>query len=235
MSQLYLYASEQNPQHTQATRAVIVLPEIFGITDFIKRTTEKFASEFALPSFALDHFYSVTGKAEVFDYHTGIEQGEAVMGQVTGEGFYKLFTQALDDIQAELSSVKSFVVCGFCFGGRLAYLAGMDKRVAKAISFYGGQPHIPDYYEGKSPIEALVAARQGDSKLAILSFYGGQDESILSDDRAKTKQALLAAKIDYTEKVYDEAGHAYFNDSRTDRYHSEAALASWADIQDFLK
>lgn len=230
MNKPYLYA---NTKH-EAAKAVIVLPEIFGITDFIKSVTDRFAQEFGVPAFALDHFYSVTGKAEVFDYYGDYTRNMEIMNSMKGEDFYKLFTQALDDIQAEYPNLKEFVVVGFCFGGRLAYLAGVDPRVSKAISFYGGQPHLPNYFEGKSPVEALADARRG-GELQVLSFYGGQDESIPSEDRAKTKQQLNQAHINYIEQVYEDAGHAYFNDSRPERYIAEAANQSWEVVKSFLQ
>lgn len=233
MNKPYLYTNTAH--YTQeSTKAVIVLPEIFGITDFIKGVTDRIAEEFSLPAFALDHFYSVTGEAEVFDYYGDYSRNMEIMNSMKGEDFYKLFQQALGEIQAEYPAITEFVVVGFCFGGRLAFLAGMDERVAKVISFYGGQPHLPNYFDGKSPIEALAKAR-GSSGLGVLAFYGGQDESIPAEDRAKTKQFLADANISYAEKVYSQAGHAYFNDARPERYNAEAAKASWDEVKDFLK
>jgi carboxymethylenebutenolidase len=229
MNKPYLYS---NTKH-RATKVVIVLPEIFGITDFIKNVTDRFADEFSLSAFALDHFYSATGKVEVFDYYGDYSRNMEIMNNMKGEDFYKLFQQALGEIQAEHPAITEFVVVGFCFGGRLAYLAGMDERVSKLISFYGGQPHAVNYYEGKSPVEALTDARGG-SRLKVLAFYGGQDESIPADDREKTKELLAKAGIRYVEKVYEQAGHAYFNDSRPERYNAEAAAKSWEVVKDFL-
>ena len=229
MNKPYLYA---NTTHI-ANKAVIVLPEIFGITDFIRNTTDRFAEEFRLPAFTLDHFYSVTGKAEVFDYYGDYSRNMEVMNNMKGEDFYKLFQQGLGDIQVEYPGIIEFTVAGFCFGGRLAFLAGMDERVSKVISFYGGQPHMPNYYNGKSPIEALTDARAA-SNLEVLAFYGGQDESIPATDRVKTKQILASANISYAERVYEQAGHAYFNDSRTERYNADAAKESWEVINHFI-
>lgn len=232
MNKPYLYTNTAH--YTQeSTKAVIVLPEIFGITDYIKGVTDRFAGDFSLPAFALDHFYSVAGEAEVFDYYGDYSRNMEIMNSMKGEDFYKLFQQALSGIQAEYPTVTEFIVVGFCFGGRLAYLAGMDERVSKVVSFYGGQPHLPNYFDGKSPVEALVDVRGG-SRLKVLAFYGGQDESIPADDRTKTKELLELAKIDYTEKVYEHAGHAYFNDSRPERYSAEAAKESWEVIKDFI-
>jgi len=232
MNKPYLYTNTAH--YTQeSTKAVIVLPEIFGITDFIKGVTDRIAEEFSLPAFALDHFYSVTGEAEVFDYYGDYSRNMEIMNSMKGEDFYKLFQQALSGIQAEYPTVTEFIVVGFCFGGRLAYLAGMDERVSKVVSFYGGQPHLPNCFDGKSPVEALVDVRGG-SRLKVLAFYGGKDESIPAEDRTETKELLERAKIDYSEKVYEQAGHAYFNDSRLERYNADDAKESWEVIKDFI-
>ena len=212
----------------------MVLPEIFGVTDFIKRTVDRFAEELKLPAFALDHFYAVTGKTEVFDYATDVDKGAEIMNRMRGEDFVGLFTKALDEIQAENPSITEFIVVGFCFGGRLAYLSGLDKRVVKIVSFYGGQAHKDDYYEQMTPVGALAHARGGDNKLQVLGLYGGQDASIPAEDRAKTQELLGQTGINYTEQVFERAGHAFFNDARPAMYNAEAAQASWQRIQAFL-
>lgn len=231
MKQPYLYSNIKHVSH----RAVVVLPEIFGVTDFIKGVVDKCAEEFQMPAYALDHFYAVTGKFEVFDYAKDAERGMAIMNQMTGEQFMNLFTQALDEIQAEQPDIQEFIVLGFCFGGRLAYLSGVDKRVSRVVSFYGGQPHKEGYYKGMTPVGALAEARKGDEGLAVLGLYGGQDASIPAEDRAKTKQLFGQAGISYTEKVYEQAGHAFFNNARPTMYSAQAAAEAWQAVIDFIR
>ena len=125
------------------------------------------------------------------------------------------------------------MVIGFCFGGRLAYLGGLDERVKKIVSFYGAGAHQPEFYATHTPIEALCDARNNDSSLEVLSFYGNQDASIPSVDREKTSEALVAAHIHYQARGVD-AGHAYFQQGRPN-YNQAAAHQSQIVLSEFLK
>lgn len=212
----------------------MVLPEIFGVTDFIKSVVDRCAQELKVPAYALDHFYAVTGRAEVFDYAADMEKAVAIMNQMKGEDFVALFVKALGEIQAENPTISEFIVVGFCFGGRLAYLSGVDKRVRRIVSFYGGQPHKDDYYKGMTPVGALAHARAQDEDLRVLSLYGGQDAMIPAEDRQRTKQELAAVGLDYNERVFQQAGHAFFNSSRPTMYNARAANEAWRAVVEFL-
>lgn len=227
----YLYI---NPDHISGKNwALVVLPEIYGLHDFIKSTTDRLAEQSGVLGIALDHLYTATGQARVYDYQTEAEAGADAMQKVTGEKFVQLLRQTLDQAQAKHPEIKQFVVLGFCFGGRLALLAGVDRRVAKIVSFYGGGPHQP-FYQGQGAVEALAKARRDDNSLHILALYGGQDSLIPAEDRDKTEQLLKAASIDYRAVVYPEAGHAFANDER-EHYNQPAAEAAWREVSDYLK
>lgn len=233
MNTEYLYTSKHYTGSSDT--AVIVLPEIFGITDFITRTADRFAEEFQCHSFALDFFYQLTGTPNKFDYESDMQRGVELMQQMRGEDFLMIFNDAIEQITATYPSIQNFVVCGFCFGGRLAYLSGLNDMVKKIISFYGAGANQPNYIEGKSCIDALSNKRSNDPALSVLSLYGGIDESIPTEDRLKTKSLLDEAGINFKEVVYPEAGHAFFNDQRADRYDSDASNAAWENIISFLK
>lgn len=233
MNQQYLYTS--NHYTGSSDTAVIVLPEIFGLTGFITSTADRFADEFQMPAYALDFFYQLTGKPNKFDYESDMQKGVELMQQMRGEDFLQIFNDAVNNIMSDHPEVKNFIVCGFCFGGRLAYLTGLNENVKSIISFYGAGANGPDYIQGRSCIESLASERTNDSSLRILSLYGGTDESIPTEDRAKTKSLLEEASINYKEIVYPDAGHAFFNNQRADRYSSEASSAAWDEIRSFLQ
>ena len=228
MQKNYLYINDSNVDRDWA---VVVLPEIYGLHKFIKSTVDKFANEFRVLSIAVDHLYSATGKAELFDYNTQSDQAIATMNQVTGEGFLQLLTETLDDIQKQYPNIKHFVVNGFCFGGRLAFLSGVDKRVSKIISYYGGGPHV-SFYNDKGSVETLAKARGGDKTLSVLAFYGEEDGMIPASDRQKTKELLTDANISYQSNVFP-TGHAFANFERAS-YNEAAANNAWVEVQKFL-
>lgn len=229
----YLYESTHN--FNNADTAVIVLPEIFGLTDFITGVADKFSNEFMMPAYALDFFYQLTGEPNKFDYSNDMQKGVELMQQMTGDDFLIIFNDAIEKIVTNYPSIQSLVVCGFCFGGRLAYLSGLNSKVNKIISFYGAGANEPNYIDGKSCIEALSVKRTNDSTLSILSLYGGNDTSILVEDRAKTKQLFTSENINYREVIYADAGHAFFNNQRAQMYNSKASELAWQKIVEFIK
>jgi len=226
-----LYRSSKNPESSKTS--VIVLPEIFGMNGFIKATTDRFAEELGYKAFALDHFYPVTGVSRVYDYGNHEEPMKA-MQQVTGDKFVEQFTTVLDEIQKANPDVSEFVVCGFCFGGRLSFLTGVDKRVQRIMSFYGSNAQTTDFYQGESVVQALCDARSGDESLKVIAVYGETDPTLPEEARAQTKQQIKAAGINFEEKVYS-AGHAFMNFERDNMHSAEASRQAWSDVTAFLK
>lgn len=227
----YLY---KGPASNNQKTAIIVLPEIFGLTDFICRTTDKFASELGLSAYALDFFYQINHKRNKFDYATQMQTGVELMQQMQGVDFVEIFSTALANIKQDMPDLSIVYVCGFCFGGRLAYVAGADKSVSKIISFYGAGANGPGFINNKSAIDNLSASRANDQSFSVLSFYGANDDSIIPADRAKTAQKLKEAGISYEEVVYEGAGHGFFNSQRPDMYNADASAEAWQRVKWFL-
>lgn len=230
----YSYTNDQSTE-TGKDWAIIVLPEIFGLNSFIRGTVDRLAATHGVAVTALDHFYPFTGAARVYDYVADREEAHHAMTIVTGEKFMDFLSHELDMLQAVHPSVKHFAVIGFCFGGRLAYLAGVDQRVSTIVSYYGAGPHTENFYKNLSAVETLAQTRKGAKDLRVLALYGGTDASIPEEVRAKTSTTLTDAGIPFDEVVYPEAGHAFCNHERPDRYNADACAQSIATVDEFLK
>lgn len=225
----FLYHSELSPtNNTSPKKAVIILPEIFGLTKSMRGVADRFAEEFDFPSFALDFFYAVNHEQNDFDYKTEGEKGMTLMQQLTAEMFLDIFRKTREEVKTLYPSVTEFLVCGFCFGGKLAYLSGIESDVTEIISFYGSRSTLPFYGE-KSVVEALAESRLNDKRLTVTSFYGNQDSSIPAEDREKRKHLFQEAGINNQEYVF-ETGHAFFNVDR-ETYNKKAALDSWEIVK----
>lgn len=225
----YLIASEMD---SEATRAIIVLPDIWGQTDYSFLTLKQLTAKFRCPTYMLDYFYALTKRPNKFNPEVDEATAIELMNTMRGEDFIEIFMTALDDIKSAQPKLKELVVIGFCFGGRLAYLAGLTEEVTKIISFYGAGAHTENFFQSKTPIEALIEKRKDDKSLKVLSFYGIQDGSIPEADRVQTKTELDKAKISYLQKEY-EAGHAYFQPGRPN-YNEPAGEKSWNELVDFI-
>lgn len=233
MNKPYIYETKQNSGYQNVTCAIVVLPDIFGITDYAKATADQFAKRLNQPVYMLDYFFEASGQPTVLDPtdEAQAEQAFDLMEKYNGELFLNIFNQAIEDIKTAQPNLESITVIGFCFAGRLAYVTSGNVLVHNIVSFYGGGANKPEFVNGKTAVEFLIAQQRNDIK--VLSFYGTQDESIPEDDRNQTKDLLSGAGVNYVHKEYD-AGHAYFQPGRPN-YNEAAAKSSWQDLEGFLK
>jgi carboxymethylenebutenolidase len=104
-------------------------------------------------------------------------------------------------------------VMGFCFGGGMVWslLAGGEERVAAAVPFYGPLPEGADLSKAKA---------------AVLAIYAENDTRV-NDTRQPAVAALEAAKLTHEVVVEPGTGHAFFNDTRSDRYNATAAADAY--------
>lgn len=226
----YLYKSNKP---SDPKRAILILPEIYGLKPFAKELADRCAVELGFTGYALDYFWALTHEPNDFDYQAGMARGIELMNQMSGELFMDLFSKAVERIKLEQPELERLAVVGFCFGGRLAYLSGVHDAVTDIISFYGAGSTKPDFYRGDSAISATVRARQGMQDLRVLGLFGEDDDSIPEEDRKAILEVLQGAGISVAIHEY-AAGHAFFNADRTDRYVGEAAGQAWSDVRAWL-
>lgn len=221
MNKPYIYESKNNSRFS-ISEGIILLPDIYMQTDYSKRTVEEFSQAFGRPVFLLDYFYLSTQEANVM---TDADRDKAhdLMVNFSGDGFVTFFNQVLKEIKEAHPRLNNFSVIGFCFGGRLAYIAGAHPDISRVVSFYGGGANTSNYVSGKTPVEYL-AEKKG-KNVSVTSFFGTNDPSIPLEDREKIKNAFTQAGGDF--QVYEyEAGHAYFQEGRKN-FNEAASRASW--------
>ena len=230
MDKSYLVESSRNKEIIGGDEAIIILPDIYCQTDYSKHTLEKFAETFERPAFMLDYFYLITN--EVNDISQD-DEGKAIklMTSFNANKFVEFFGKVLIEIKQSYPIIKHFIVIGFCFGGRLAYIAGANSEVKKIISFYGAGANTANYVNNKTPIEYLANKRK-DNGLKVISFFGTKDESIHETDKTEIKEKLNQANISYTSYEYD-APHAYFQEGRKN-YNAVASRSSWEILDQTL-
>jgi carboxymethylenebutenolidase len=110
---------------------------------------------------------------------------------------------------------------GWCMGGGYSLdVALQEPTLAATVINYG---HL-----------ATDAGAMKNINAPILGLFGGQDQGITPDDVHKFEASMkqLGKKIDV--KIYDDAGHAFENSTRSDSYRAVDAADAWKRTVDFL-
>lgn len=214
--------------------ALIVIHEVWGLVDHIKQIADRYAAEGYLvlapdllsdvgvtPDIGLELMAMMNDPDEETRTANQPRLREAFAAHqspefaVTAVEKLKAVVDALD---AEPGIDGRIGVLGFCFGGSYSFaLAEADRRVKAAVPFYGStQP---------SEVASIHCP--------VLAFYGDQDSSLM-DGLPAIETAMTDAGIDFTAKVYADAGHAFFNDSNPRTFDPAAAGDAWGRSIEFL-
>jgi carboxymethylenebutenolidase len=190
---------------------VVVVHEAYGLDDHIKNVTRRFAAA-GYTALAVDLFTDRNRAICMARYMTGL-----LVGSIRGRG--------IDDLKSALTflaklpnvDAQRMGAIGFCMGGGLAIAwACTDSRLKAIAPFYGTNPR---------PIE--VAKRL----CPVVGSYPEKDFTARAG--RNLDRALSTYAIDHDIKIYPDAEHSFFNDTRG-RYNKEAADDAWRRVMKFF-
>jgi carboxymethylenebutenolidase len=200
--------------------AVIVIHEIFGLSDWVRGVTDQLA-EAGYIVIAPD---LLSGSAPGGGGTAELGSGDAVRKAIS--------SLPPDQITADLNAVADYVaklpasngkvaVGGFCWGGTQTFrFATNNKDMKAAFVFYGSGPE-------KEAELARIAS-------PVYGFYGGNDNRINATIPKSTELMKQAGKT-YKPMIYDGAGHGFMrageapDASAENKKASEAAWQLWKD------
>jgi carboxymethylenebutenolidase len=199
---------------------VIVIPEIWGMHEYIKDVVRRFAKRgFLAVTFEP---YARTGGV------LQIEDREALMKVVNAVPD----AQVMADLTAIVAYVKKLPaaradrigVTGFCRGGLYTLLfAAQSPDVKAAVPWYGQiKPAKTAGIRTAGPLD-LVAQINA----PVLGLYGGADQGIPVADVKEMETALKAAGKKAEFVIYSDAPHAFHADYRPS-YRESSAIDAWA-------
>lgn len=214
------------PENNQRHPGLILIHEIFGLNDHIKSVARRFAKH-SLRVFAPDLFF-MAEKSE--SYRNDLNNMRSFWASMPD-------TRIIDYMQAVLDHARSLLVVpeqigtiGYCMGGAMAFmLAGSSAEIAWAIDYYG-RVKYPQLSANKPRHPVDYAAGL---KCPVLGIFAGNDELITPADRAVLVDAVKAAGQQIQRKVYEDAPHAFFNETR-EHYRPEAAADAWQTTLEFI-
>lgn len=213
---------------------LIVIQEIWGLTDHIKDVAERFSKQGF--SVVAPDLLGDSGVLEQIDAETRLDifipekrlAAQAKMREVTQPVRAPEFAQvaiprlkSAIDLLLEDDMVNGNIgVVGYCFGGTYAFqIAIADSRIKACVPYYGQPPQ---------PLENVkhIAA-------PVYAFYGGKDEALMKSLPDLT-DAMREHGRDFSYEVYPETGHAFFNDTNSHAYNADAAHDAWEKTLAFL-
>jgi carboxymethylenebutenolidase len=186
---------------------IVVIHEIFGLTDHIRDVVRRFAS-IGFVALSVD----LTSRA-----------GGTAKGNPAGALGQLAPADAINDVAAALaflSSQKDFAgkagVTGFCYGGGMTLRSAANvPGFSAAVAYYGPTP---------APPEQMKTAT-----IPVLAHYGA------SDARVNASIAALESNIGgpFKKTIHEGAGHGFNNDTGGG-YNEAAAVAAWKETTDWF-
>jgi len=213
---------------------LIVIEEVWGLTDHIKSIADRFAAEgywVVSPELLSETHIKEHAGTLMLDLFNPEKRNAAqpklreLMAPMREPEFGAKTLQRVqacfDYLYAKPETEERVAVTGFCFGGSYSFaLALAEPRLKAAVPFYG---HIN--LENPEALKRVMCP--------VLAFYGEKDEGLMGS-LPEVEEAFKAAGVNFTAKVYPDCGHAFFNDTNPFAYNEVATKDSWKRTLELL-
>ncbi len=210
------------PEVKEKATAVLVIHEIFGLTDWVRGVTDQLAEAGYI--------------AIAPDLLSGAAPGGGGTAELAGNDGVRKAISSLppDQITADLKAAVEYlrklpacngkvVVAGFCWGGGQSFRFATNQRDLKgALVFYGTGP--------------TSAPAVGNIECPVHGFYGGNDARVDATIPA-TEDLMKKEKKTYEPVVYEGAGHGFMRAGEApdaDAANKKAREEAWARVKKIL-
>jgi carboxymethylenebutenolidase len=210
------------PEVKDKAPVVLVIHEIFGLTDWARSVTDELAEAGYI--------------AIAPDLLSGMAPGGGGTAEAGGtDGAIKLVSALPpDQVTADLNAAADYAVklpaangklavVGFCWGGGQSFrYAANNKDLKAAFVFYGTPPSQEDMAKINSPVDG---------------FYAGNDARVTATV-PKTIDAMKQLNKAYDPVTYDGAGHGFMRageDPKGSPANKKAHDAAWVRLKEALK
>ena len=197
------------PERPDPAPAMIVIHEIFGMSDFVRSVTHELA-EAGYVALAPDLLSRVGGTEGADDARAAIRDLDP--GKITADlDATKAHLRSLDSVEGE-----SIGVIGFCWGGAQTFRYATNAAdIDAAVVCYGGAPDAAEMARITAP---------------VLGVYAENDTRI-NASLPEVEAAMDAAGREFTYEIYEGANHGFIRS----RNVPDEADRAWADILSFLE
>jgi carboxymethylenebutenolidase len=188
-----------------ARGGVVVIQEIFGITNHIKAVADEYAANGYLT--IAPAMFDRIQKNLLFAYDD-VEQARELMLQLD-------LDKAVDDMAAAADMAReagNVAVIGYCWGGAMADLAACSGKADAAVAYYGRM--IVEWLDSKPACPVM--------------YHFGEIDPLIPPEMVGQIKAARPGGVFHT---YAEAGHGFNCKERADYHPASAALALKRTLQ----
>lgn len=187
------------PENKNKATAVIVIHEIFGMSDWVQSLTDQLA-EAGYVAIAPDLLSGMGPNGGGTSSLTGNAVGQAIRDLPPDQ-----ITADLNAVAGYISKVPAangkIVVTGYCWGGSQSFrYATNNPNIKAAFVFYGSAPAAADGTPDKAALAKITAP--------VYGFYAGNDARI-NATLPKTTEAMTELKKPFEPVTYEGAGHGF--------------------------
>lgn len=203
------------PERKEKAPVVLVIHEIFGLTDWVRGVCDQLA-ENGVIAIAPDLLSGQT--------FADVDGARKAISALPKEQVASDLNATADYAQKLPAASGALAVCGFCWGGGWAFeYASMNPKLKAAYSFYG-----------TAVDDAADAAK---IPCPVYGFYGENDERV-DATIAKGEELMKAAGKKYEPVIYKGAGHGFMRDGEAPEgtpANKKARDDAWARWKTLLK
>lgn len=207
----YLARPNDDAQHP----GIVVIQEWWGLVQHIKDVSRRLA-----------HAGYVALAPDLYHGEATSEPDEArklAMGLDMDRALNEIMAAARTLQKMDEVMPKKIGVVGWCMGGAAALGVvtwQSDVEIGATVAFYGRPPAVEDVAKIQTP---------------VLGLYGSEDSGIPVRSVREFEEALQTHRIPHEIHIYEGAQHAFFNETRPNIYHPEAAKDAWQKTLDWFQ
>jgi carboxymethylenebutenolidase len=180
------------PERSDKAPVVLVIHEIFGLTDWVRSVADQVAAEGYI-AIAPD-LLSGKGPGGKGTSSVDADTARTLIASLPPEEVARRLDASVAYATALPAASSKFAVMGFCWGGGISFAyATMQPGLSASIVFYGTPPRTDALSRVKAP---------------VLAFYGGSDFRVTSTAApTDAEMKRLGKRFEY--EIYKGAGHAF--------------------------
>ena len=204
-----------DPENNTRNKSIILVYEIFGLTDHIKNVAKEYAKNGFLVVIP-DIFSRLENNINLPYNNDGFSKGLNLKKKLGWE----LPIMDIVALAATLRLECNVNILGYCYGGSLGWLAIQNSFIfEKGICYYGSS--IPEFLESNINCPGML-------------HFGSDDKGIPKEAIEKVKRFINMNKNKIELFIYENADHG-FNCSQRKSYNKMAAEKAFERTIKFLK